>query len=148
MAVWKLYYHLAWATKNRFSLITDEIEERLYRQIIGKSDSLECHVHAVGGMPNHIHIVVSIPPKLSIAAYISQVKGASSHFVNHNIPGYQKKFAWQDGYGAFSLGGKQLDGAVRYVLNQKAHHGSGTINPHLENFDEKVPDPKDAASHP
>jgi putative transposase len=148
MAFWRLYYHLAWATKNRFDLISDEIEGRLFANIISKSDSMECQVHAIGGMPNHIHVIATIPPKLSIVDYISRIKGASSHFANHMIPDYKKKFAWQDGYGAFSLGGKQLDSAIHYVLNQKEHHRNGTTHTQLETFTDKAPPPNDPPSLP
>jgi REP element-mobilizing transposase RayT len=51
MAFWRLYYHLAWATKNRFDLISDEIEERLFSNIISKSNSMECQVHAKRNSP-------------------------------------------------------------------------------------------------
>ena len=61
MALWRLYYHLVWATKERQPLITLEKEPKLYNYIIGKADALGSIIHAIGGIENHIHLVVSIP---------------------------------------------------------------------------------------
>ena len=76
-------------------------------------------------MPDHIHIIVSIRPSLSISDYVKYIKGSSSRIINLN---YQNQaFAWQREYGVFSLGGKQLQGAIAYVQNQKIHHHSNQI---------------------
>ncbi len=134
MSFWRLYYHLVWATKERQALITPEIEARLYKCIGDKAVELECRIHALGGIENHIHVVASIPPQLSIADFVKEVKGNSSHFVTSL--GYSSaSFGWQRGYGVFSLGGKQLNDAVEYALNQKEHHQKATTNPMLEQTD-------------
>ena len=62
MSLWRLYYHLVWATKERQPLINPETEAALYPYIISKADTLRCIVHAIGGVEDHIHLVVSIPP--------------------------------------------------------------------------------------
>lgn len=67
MFLWRLYYHIVWATKERQPLITSYKETELYNDIIGKSNSLNCILHAVGGIEYHIHLVVSIPPTMAIA---------------------------------------------------------------------------------
>ncbi|MFB2880322.1 IS200/IS605 family transposase [Floridanema aerugineum] len=132
MALWRLYYHLVWATKERQPLITAKRESDLYNYIIGKADSLRCIVHAIGGTEDHIHLVVSIPPNLSIADFIQQIKGSSSHQMNQLLISSEAKFSWQRGYGIFSLGRKQLNDAIAYVKNQKQHHLQGTIIAALE----------------
>jgi putative transposase len=111
MALWRLYYHLVWGTKNRQPLIDDKREARLYRYIVSKANSLDCIIHAIDGTENHIHIIVSIPPKLSIAEFVKRIKGSSSHYLNQNFQDLPQ-FSWQEGYGVFSLGGKQLDTAI------------------------------------
>jgi len=136
MALWRLYYHIVWGTKNRLPLITEHIEEQLYEYITMKSDELKSIVHATGGIHDHIHLVVSIPPTLSISGYVGKIKGSSSHFVNHRLDKVQA-FAWQEKYGVFSLGFKQLESAVNYVIRQKDHHYSGRIIPALEKYDDK-----------
>jgi putative transposase len=91
-----------------------------------------CIIHAIGGIENHIHLVVSIPPKLSIAEFVKTLKGSSAYHYNHSLSDGQQQFSWQEGYGIFSLGGKQLPEAMDYVNNQKIHHSQGTTIPLLE----------------
>ncbi|BAY08062.1 transposase IS200-like protein [Calothrix sp. NIES-2098] len=73
MALWRLYYHLVWATKERQPLITPNNETKLYNYIIGKADSLGCIINAIGGIDNHIHLVASISPSLSISAFVQNI---------------------------------------------------------------------------
>ena len=134
MALWRLYYHLVWGTKNRELLINYEREARLYPYIVSKADALNCITHAINGTENHIHIIASIPPGLSIAEFVKRLKGSSSHYLNQNYP-YPPKFIWQEGYGVFSLGAKQLEMAIAYVENQKIHHQQNTTISMLERID-------------
>ena len=97
MALWRLYYHLVWATKERQLLINPNKEVELYNYIIGKSDALRCIVHAIGGMEDHIHLVVSVPPTLSIADFVKNIKGSSAHYLNQNLYASSNKFGWQEG---------------------------------------------------
>lgn len=129
MAYWRLFYHFVWSTKLRRPLIQPEIESSLHNVIAAKAAQIGGFVHAVGGVEDHIHLVVSVPPKLSLSDFISQVKGNSSHFVNQelNVP-----FAWQAEYGVVSFGGKQLDLVVKYVKNQREHHADKTTIAFLE----------------
>ncbi|MEA5582114.1 IS200/IS605 family transposase [Nodularia harveyana UHCC-0300] len=131
MALWRLYYHVVWATKKRQPFINSNIEDKFYGYLIGKAHHLGCIIHAIGGIEDHIHLVVSIPPKLSIAEFVKTLKGSSSHYYNHNL-GKTQEFAWQEGYGVFSLGSKQLQKAVHYVNNQKIHHQNKTTISLLE----------------
>ena len=135
MALWRLYYHLTWSTKERHPLITSDVESLLYGYIMGKAHALDCIIHAIGGIEDHIHLIASIPPKLSISDFVKGIKGSSAHHLNHNVAEPLPQFGWQRGYGVFSLGGKQLDEAVAYVRNQKKHHQQGTIIPSLERDD-------------
>jgi putative transposase len=132
MALWRLYYHLVWATKERQPLINPEREDALYSYIIGKADVLDSIVHAIGGVEDHIHLVVSIPPTLSIADFVKNIKRSSAYHLNQALSASLNKFGWQEGYGVFSLGGKQMEQAVNYVNNQKAHHSNGTAIASLE----------------
>ena len=131
MPYWRLFYHFVWGTKNGHPLIESGWEDSLHNVIAAKAARLEAMVHAVGGTDNHIHLVASVPPKVSLSAFVGQVKGSSSHWVNHELnPGYQ--FAWQSEYGVVSFEGKQLDMLVRYVKNQREHHARGSAIPMLE----------------
>jgi putative transposase len=130
MSFWRLYYHLVWSTKQRLPIITPDKEAELYGYIIGKANYLNCITHAINGTENHIHIVTSIPPNLSISEFIKIIKGSSSRHWNNSFSSEQ--LYWQEGYGVFSLGSKQLETAVNYVKNQKIHHAQGTAIASLE----------------
>ena len=126
MPYWKLYYHFIWGTKHRLPLIDSILEPGLYRAIAAKAQDMGGFVHAIGGMDDHVHLAVSIPPKIAPAKFIGDVKGNSSHFVNHVIkPDFE--FYWQDEYGVLSFGERNLPSVVRYIQNQKQHHADGTL---------------------
>lgn len=131
MAFWRLCYHLVWATKNRAPLIQPEVEPRLYGYIVNKAAELGVYVHAINGWTDHVHLVVSIPPKHAVADVVRRLKGASAHDLNHGAA-LPYAFAWQRGYGALSLGERQRPIAEAYVANQKRHHDQRTTNPWLE----------------
>jgi len=138
MPYWKLYYHFIWSTKGRLPLIEPSIEPDLYRAIAAKIKEMDGFVHAIGGTIEHVHVAVSIPPKLAPAKFIGDVKGNSSHFVNHVVkPGYD--FYWQDEYGVLSFGEKNLPAIVRYIQNQKQHHVKGTLIEAMERIAEGSP---------
>lgn len=135
MPYWKLYFHFIWGTKNRLPLIDASLEPELYRAIAAKVKSLGGFVHAIGGIEEHVHLAVSVPPKIAPAKFIGDVKGNSSHYVNHIIkPDYE--FYWQDEYGVLSFGEKNLPGIVRYIRNQKQHHAEGTLITAMEKMKE------------
>ena len=125
MPYWRLFYHFVWATQGREPLIEPACEKRLHGAIRAKADELGALVHAVGGTADHVHLVVSVPPAISLAQFIGQVKGNSAHCVNHEMD-LPFQFAWQAEYGVVSFGGKQLDWVVKYVLNQRVRHQEGS----------------------
>ena len=131
MPYWRLFYHFVWGTKNREPLIAPEWENSLHNVIAAKATELGAIVHSVGGIEDHVHLVVSVPPKIALSTFIGQVKGNSSHFVNHGLD-VVIYFAWQAEYGVVSFGGKMLDMVVRYAKNQREHHADGTTIAMLE----------------
>lgn len=114
--------------------ITPDKETQLYPYIMNKAHSLGTIIHAIGGIEDHIHIIVSIPPKLAIAEFVKKIKGSSSRFFN-TITNYSLQFSWQEGYGVLSLGSKQLDDAIAYVQKQKEHHAQNTAIASLEKIE-------------
>ncbi|NJN31424.1 MAG: IS200/IS605 family transposase [Synechococcales cyanobacterium RM1_1_8] len=131
MAFWRTYYHLIWTTKEREPLIQPEVEALLYPYILGKVQHQGGIAHAANGVEDHVHLIVSIPPKLAIADFIQHIKGSSSRHIRQNTSVGQA-FQWQRGYGVLSLGSKQLDIAIAYVENQKLHHAEKSTIPALE----------------
>jgi len=135
LAYWQLYYHIVWATKERGLLITAELGPLLHKYLRGKVISLGGVFYAVGGIEDHIHVVASIPPKVAIATFVGQLKGASSHWANH-LTSYDSSLYWQDGYGVFSFGRRVLPRVVDYVLNQREHHARNDLWLALERIEE------------
>ena len=124
MPYWRLFYHVVWGTKNRLPLIESAWEADLHAYIWGKATALGCIPRAINGTPDHIHIALSIPPKLSVSTLIGQLKGASSHPINDKYA--DSAFAWQAEYGVVSFSESSLTRVVNYVKNQ--------INMAMENF--------------
>jgi putative transposase len=135
MAYWQCYYHIIWATKYRQPLIEASQENLIYATIAAKSRDLNCPVLAINGMPDHIHVAVSIPPGMAIAAWVGQVKGSSSHIYNAMFAP-ETKFVWQEGYGVLSFGQSRIEYVRNYIARQKQHHTAGTIVKSLERSDD------------
>jgi putative transposase len=133
MPYYKLYYHIVWGTKNRELSILHDFEPALYRVMAAKAIDMGGIVHAIGGVEDHVHLAVTVPPKYALAKVIGEIKGNSSHAVNHVIkPGYN--FYWQEEYGVLSFGEKSLPAIVRYIKNQKQHHADNTLQQYLESW--------------
>jgi REP element-mobilizing transposase RayT len=123
----QLYLHLVWATWDRLPLITQENESPLYAVILDQCASLKCTVIAIGGVADHVHLLLRHPPSLSTAEIIKEIKGSSSHFMTHKImPG--EFFKWQGAYGAFSVSKRDVAGIQEYIERQKEHHALNTMN--------------------
>ncbi|HXQ24810.1 MAG TPA: transposase [Candidatus Acidoferrales bacterium] len=84
----------------------------------GICKNLGIFVHSVGGMDDHIHLLIQIPPPLSLAKAILAIKSNSSRWANEQ----GNKFAWQQGYAAFSVSSSRIPAVVRYIQNQESHH--------------------------
>lgn len=141
MSYWQLYYHIVWSTKYREPTITPKREKVLFDLIRSKAYGLDGTVHALNGDVNHVHLVASIPPKISVAHFVGQVKGVSSARYNAEVrANLESRFYWQDGYGIFSFDQKRLPYVVEYVRRQKEHHRNNQIIPILE-IDSDDPDP-------
>ena len=131
MPNYKLYYHIVWGTKNRHGIILPDFEADLYRVLAAKVISMDGIVHAIDGVEDHVHLAVTIPPKHALSKVIGEIKGNSSHAINHVIkPGLN--FSWQEEYDVFSFGEKTLSSIVRYIQNQKQHHTENTVQAYLE----------------
>lgn len=126
MAYWRLHYHLIWSTHDRQPTLAAEREKMFYGVLYRKAEELGLKIHAAGNVEDHVHVVVSIPPKLSVAECVRQIKGASAYAINH-IPGSDGQFQWQGGYGALSIGERSLEKVMAYAAKQKEHHRDKTL---------------------
>lgn len=126
--------HITWHTKNNLPLINRELEPKLHNFLRKKiAETPEVFFHAIGGIENHIHIAVSVPPQIQPAEWIGQLKGASSYFINQDAN--HKLLEWQNGYGIVSFGTKDLKWVVKYIQNQKEHHKTGKVFKRLESVE-------------
>jgi putative transposase len=127
----QLYVHLVWATWDRLPLIAPEHELRLYSCLVAQVEKMKCRVVAYGGVEEHVHFVVRVRPTTTLAELIKNMKGASSHLMNHQIAPPDPKhlsFKWQGAYGAFSISPRAVETAKHYVLHQKEHHARGRLH--------------------
>ena len=130
--------HFVWATWDRHPLIEPEIERELYRYVSATCQNHGCEVLAVGGMPNHLHLLVMFGNAISLADLMRHVKGGSSHFIGKRLrPG--EWFRWQASYGVFCVEAKNRNRVISYIANQKIHHANGTVWPTLERTSAEAP---------
>ena len=122
----RLYLHCVWATWDRLPLIAPFIEARLYPAILAKSRELDCEPIAIGGVADHVHLLVRLPTTLAVADLLKQVKGASSHLVTHEIAP-NEFFKWQGAYGAFTVGQDGVGAVSDYIHRQKTHHAADNL---------------------
>lgn len=136
MPYWRLFYHVVWATRGRLPIIDADREEMIRRSIRTTCAEHGAPIHAIGVMPDHIHLAVSVPPRVALAAFLHALKGSSSHLVNH--VGAEKgrdTFGWQPEYGVLSFGERSLPDVVAYVKNQAAHHAADDLRPAYEHVE-------------
>jgi REP element-mobilizing transposase RayT len=120
----QLYLHYVWSTWDRLHLLTPDVEQPVYAAIHAKCKELKCQIVAIGGMPDHVHLLVRLHTTVSVANFIKDVKGSTSHLVTHKIrPG--DFFRWQGAYGAFTVSKDGLPTVMAYVERQKEHHRDG-----------------------
>ena len=113
--------HIVFSTKNREPFIDEELGPRLYGYIGGIIRNVGSVLLAAGGIEDHIHLLVSLGRQTSIADLVRDVKSNSTGWVHETFPG-RNRFAWQSGYGAFSVS-RRVIGQVRdYIAIQKEHH--------------------------
>jgi putative transposase len=110
--------HVVFSTKDRRKTIHEDFQPRLWAYVAGICQNNGMIVHAIGGTEDHVHILMQIPPSLPISKAVLTIKSNSSRWTNDEGHG----FAWQEGYGAFSVSHSVVPAVVQYIQNQKTHH--------------------------
>jgi putative transposase len=129
----RLLYHMIFSTKHRDPLITAALRDDLYTYIGGIVRGQKGVLVEIGGMPDHLHLVTRIRPDISVAEIVRLVKANSSKWVNEQ-PAPGRRFAWQEGYGAFTVSPSQLPGVCSYVQTQEDHHRTKTFQEEYVEF--------------
>jgi REP element-mobilizing transposase RayT len=118
--------HIVFGVKNREALIHSSVKEELYKYISGIVKNKGQKLLAINGMPDHIHLFISMNTELSIAELVRELKKRSTNFIN-NKSEILEKFYWQEGYGAFSYSNSQIPAVIHYIQNQEEHHKKKTF---------------------
>jgi len=122
----QLYIHIVFSVKGRQNLIQKNWKDELHKYICGIVNGKNQKVYAIGGVADHIHLLVSINPSMAISDLVRDVKANSSKWINEKRF-LNTKFQWQEGFGAFSYAQSQLNNVIAYINNQEQHHQKKTF---------------------
>lgn len=121
-----VFVHLVWATWDRLPLLVSDVERAVHRAISVECSRMRAEVVAIGGVEDHVHLLVCLPATLPFAKLVQQIKGASAHLVTHSVAPDQF-FKWQGAYGAFSVSPHDVDTVCEYIRHQREHHATGSL---------------------
>lgn len=122
----QLLTHIVFSTKRREHLLTTELRGRLFPYMGGIIRELDGSAILINGVSDHVHILALLPAKRALSDILRDVKANSSGWVHKQFPA-MRKFAWQTGYGAFSVSKSNLDVVRKYIANQEEHHRRKTF---------------------
>jgi putative transposase len=139
VSYWSTFYHFVWGTRHREAIIDSQNALLIRRSIQTTCDELGAIPHAIGFMPDHVHLAISVPPRIAVSEFVRKLKGKSSHHVNRSLPTSNlESFSWQSEYGVITFSERSLKTVVSYVENQARRHASEDLWPTFEvgDFDE------------
>jgi len=119
--------HIVFSTKNRAKTISKDFQPRMWAYVAGICKNDGIFVHSIGGIDDHIHLLIQVPPSLSLAKAVLTIKSNSSRWANEE----GQEFAWQQGYAAFSVSSSNVPAVVRYIETQESHHRKMTFDAEL-----------------
>ena len=139
-----LFYHIVFSTKNRDTWIAQEYEDRIWAYLGGIAKEIDATPIRIGGVSDHVHLVVRAPPTIAPSELVKTIKGGSSRWIHQTFPKLSG-FAWQDGFGAFTVSKSKVPEVVEYVAGQREHHRTRTfqeeyralLNKHELDYDER-----------
>jgi REP element-mobilizing transposase RayT len=125
--------HLVFSTKDRMPLITPDVLPQLhaYLATVARHGDGECY--RVGGVADHVHFALRLSRTMALADLVSELKTSSTKWLKEQSPGLSK-FSWQRGYGAFSIGPKDLETVLAYIDGQAEHHRTKTFQDEYRGF--------------
>jgi len=110
--------HCVFSTKQRAAIIPADRQEHLWAYLLGIARNMKIKILAIGGTSDHLHLLIALPPTISLAKVMCDMKANSSKWLNET----GLRFAWQEGYGAFSVSPSRVADVQRYIRNQAEHH--------------------------
>ena len=130
----KILVHLVFSTKNREPAIAATVRPHLHAYLVGILDHLKCPSIQTGGTADHVHILLLLGRTATFSKIVEEVKVGSSKWMKTQGV---REFAWQSGYGAFSIGESQVETVVHYIQNQEEHHRVVSFQEEYRRFLEK-----------
>jgi REP element-mobilizing transposase RayT len=134
----ELYVHLVWATWDRLPLIAGELRGEVYAALHAQASGLGAGPKAIGGIADHVHMLIHLPTTISVSELVGRLKGATSHMVTHRRS-YSGFFKWQGSYGVFTVSKSGVPKVAAYIHNQEEHHNSGRLSAALERTETDAP---------
>jgi putative transposase len=129
----KVWIHVVWSTQDRVPLLKGEFKSVLTEHIRQKIEERSCPVRIVGGTADHVHALFALDPEKTLAEVMQTAKGESAHWFNQQKY-MQGRFAWQTGYGGFSVSPQLLKSVDTYIRRQEEHHKRMTFWEEYERF--------------
>ena len=129
----RIWIHLVWTTKKHERIFTPQTGIKLFNFFTEKAKELEIPFEKLNIQPEHIHALFDLPTNKTVADFMHDIKGSSSHWVNQqNL--IKNSFSWQRGYGAYSVSASQFKVVSNYIQNQSAHHQKKTFSQEYEEW--------------
>lgn len=116
-----LHYHIIFSTKHREPFIKPDLEQRLWAYLSGIAKQNLSLAVAIGGVEDHVHLLLGLSANASVSKILQRIKGGSSVWAKDQLPGCAG-FGWQDGYAAFSVSRSLVSGVEKYIREQREHH--------------------------
>ncbi len=117
----KIFLHLVFSTKNRKPTITDAVRDNLHAYMATVLANLGCHANLINSVDDHIHVLFELARTATVSQVVEDVKKSSSKWMKTQ-PEVSGAFAWQSGYGVFSVSQSNVDAVRAYLANQREHH--------------------------
>ena len=130
------YYHVVFRTVRSIPAIAEMYEVELYKYIWGFCRNKSIFLHRIGGMPDHLHLLVDLPPNLSLAEFVKELKTSTNHWLRGN-PHFPLFSGWSIGYAGLSCSTQDLPRIVNYISNQKQHHQAIPLHQEMRNIFEQ-----------
>ena len=132
----EIYYHFVWRTKGRLPMIISDYEKLVWQEIKNKVVKYGGVPLEVGGIADHVHLLIQAQPTLMPSEFIGKVKGGSSYDINRQT---RMRMAWGEGYGVLTLAKINVDGVRAYIRNQRERHKVNRLRPVMERCEPEEP---------
>lgn len=132
MAYTKLIYHIVLRTRQGTAPLTEIYERELYMYIYGFCKQHHCLLYRINGMPDHIHLLVSLHPTISVASFVHDLKITTNNYLRAYHDRYPDFERWERGYCALTYSDADKGRIIRYIVNQKEHHRKQIVREELK----------------